>query len=385
MDESPAESAVSRERRTPPVDQRNSGGLRIARAPFLLLGMLSLLLGLWGGLARLGWQVGPVPSGAVSLHGPLMLAGFLGTLIGLERAVSAKQPWAYLAPLLTGIGSLLLLVSGGGLGARSMVALGSIVLAASLGQTARRLPVRWTATQLLGATSFAIGSVLFAVGAPFPHVLPWWEAFLVLTIVGERLELSRLLQPSANALRLFGGVVGLLLLGALLQSTGASDTGARLSGLSWLGQAFWLARWDLARKSLRRPGLSRYVAASVLAGHAWLAAAGVLAILFGGVTAGPAYDAILHALLLGFVFSMILGHAPLIFPTVLGLPIAYRTRFWLHLVLLHAGITLRVIGDLSAWTDGRLCGGLLSAVAIVLFLVQTASTLGRSAEDSTES
>ncbi len=34
---------------------------RLARIPLLLLAILSLLLGMAGGLARLGWNLGPVP------------------------------------------------------------------------------------------------------------------------------------------------------------------------------------------------------------------------------------------------------------------------------------------------------------------------------------
>ena len=63
--------------------------------------MLALLTGLWAGLARLGWAV-PLPRpGFSSLHGPLMVSGFLGTLISLERAVALGRPWAYAAPLLS--------------------------------------------------------------------------------------------------------------------------------------------------------------------------------------------------------------------------------------------------------------------------------------------
>ncbi len=356
--------------------------VRIGRAPFLLLGMLSLLAGLWGGIARLGWPLGPVPAGAITYHGPLMLAGFLGTVIGLERAVVAKSPWTYAAPLFTGSGSLLHLAPGGADAGGTLVALGSLVMTAALARSAWNLPVHWTAAQLLGALCFAAGSVLFATGEPFAHVLPWWQAFLVLTIAGERLELSRLLQPSGTALRLFAGLVALLVAGAVAQSLDGTGLGPRLSGASWLGLALWLGRWDLARKSLSRPGLPRYVAAAILAGHAWLGVAGLLALGFGGVAAGPGYDAVLHALLLGFVFSMIFGHAPLIFPSVLGLPIAFRARFWLHLSLLHAGVLLRVASDLVAWTGGRTSGGLLSAAAILLFLFQTAGSLTGPAEDT---
>ncbi|HJS36788.1 MAG TPA: hypothetical protein VJ789_01515, partial [Burkholderiales bacterium] len=57
------------------------------RLPLLALGFLSLALGVAGGLVRLGAEI-PAPPGAIALHGPLMVSGFLGTVIGLERAVA---------------------------------------------------------------------------------------------------------------------------------------------------------------------------------------------------------------------------------------------------------------------------------------------------------
>jgi hypothetical protein len=65
------------------------------RSRFLLIFLagVSLLTGLWAGFVRLSWSI-PVPNdGFVLAHGPLMLVGFLGTLIGLERAVVLGRAW----------------------------------------------------------------------------------------------------------------------------------------------------------------------------------------------------------------------------------------------------------------------------------------------------
>jgi hypothetical protein len=80
-----------------------------ARFPLMALGMLALLTALWGGLVRLGWSL-PVPWPTLFIaHGPLMVCGFLGTLIGVERAVALGAVWPYAAPLLTAVGTLALL------------------------------------------------------------------------------------------------------------------------------------------------------------------------------------------------------------------------------------------------------------------------------------
>ncbi len=72
----------------------------------MALSVFGLLMGLWGGLVRLGWLL-PLPhSNLVSQHGALMLSGFLGALIALERAVTLERRWAYAAPALAGLGGL---------------------------------------------------------------------------------------------------------------------------------------------------------------------------------------------------------------------------------------------------------------------------------------
>lgn len=64
---------------------------RWTRLPLMALALLALLLGLWAVLLRLGWRLPPLTPQLILLHGPLMVAGFLGTLISLERAVALSQ------------------------------------------------------------------------------------------------------------------------------------------------------------------------------------------------------------------------------------------------------------------------------------------------------
>src|SRR5262245_50372842 len=64
----------------------------------------ALLAGLWVGLTRLGLALpGGMPALA-EFHGALMISGFLGTVIGIERAVAIGPWWAYLAPLCSAVG-----------------------------------------------------------------------------------------------------------------------------------------------------------------------------------------------------------------------------------------------------------------------------------------
>lgn len=333
--------------------------------PLLVLGMLALLAALWAGLLRLGWRLPPLGTSLAAVHGPLMVSGFLGTLIGVERAVALNRRWPFVVPLCTGVGGLLLIVGMPGSAGPLGLTLGSLGLVAVCAAISGRHTALHTMTMTLGA-------VLWLAGWPIPGVVPWWAGFLVLTIAGERLELSRLLRLSRRHEILFALAVGLFLTG-LVMTTVRFEGGMRLSGVGILALALWLARHDIARRTVRQTGVTRFIAVSLLSGYVWLGVSGMLAILYGGVLAGPRYDAMLHTLFVGFVFAMIFGHAPVIFPAVLQLGGPMQATLYSLLLLLHGSLLLRVLGDLLSWWPGRQWGGLLNVAAVLVFL----GTIGR--------
>ncbi len=337
-----------------------------ARLPLLLVVFVTLLLALLGGLVRIGWPWPTPQPSLVALHGPLMVCGFLGTLIALERAVALNRAWAYGIPALAALGALVTLAGGPPLLGAALAALASFLLLFVF--IAPREPLALHgATMMLGVWAWLAGNLVWLVGRPIPHAVPWWAAFLTLTIAGERLELSRVLRLRPAQESLFLAVVAVQLVGLAL-SLAWFDGGVRLFGLGVLLLALWLARYDLARRTVRLKGLTRFIAAALLAGYGWLAVAGVVALTYGGVTAGFIYDAWLHALFVGFVFSMIFGHAPVILPAVLRVPLGYSPVFYVPLALLHASVALRVVGDLLVLDAVRRDGALLNGLAILLFL-----------------
>ena len=341
--------------------------------------MFTLLMALWGGLVRLGWAWPlPLPTLIVA-HGPLMVCGFLGTLIGVERAVALGALWPYAAPLLTAAGALALLA---GLPAPLLMTLGSLGLVAIFAVIVRRQCVLATVIMALGALLWVVGNSLWLMGWPLAQVVPWWSGFLVLTIAGERLELSRILRLSVTHHVLFLLAVGMLLAGLLLLPT-ALAPGVRLTGVGMVALAWWLLRYDIARRTVRQTGLTRFIAICLLSGYVWLGVGGVLTWRFAGLTAGPYYDAMLHTVFVGFVFAMIFGHAPIIFPAILERTTApYHPALYVPLLLLHASLLLRVSGDLMGWWPGRQWGGLLNALAVLFFLVTLARGLTRGSQSA---
>jgi hypothetical protein len=342
----------------------------VARFPLMAMGMLALLAGMWAGLLRLGWNW-PTPRPTFGLvHGPLMISGFVGTLIGLERAVALKRRWAYAAPLFTALGAIALLAGAPHWVAPLLMTSASAVLIAVFAVVIWQQPALFTITMGSGAVTWFVGNGVWLAGGDILESVSWWVGFLVLTIAGERLELSRMVQLTRRSEWMFLAVMGVLLCGFAGGGI-AGDIGASVTGVGMFGLTMWLACHDVARRTVRQTGLPRFIAVCLLSGYVWLGVGGLLAIGYGSVVAGPHYDAVLHAVLLGFVFSMIFGHAPIIFPAVVGFAVPFRPIFYAHVALLHLSVALRLLGDALFIVSLRQWGGLLNAAAIVFFLANT--------------
>ncbi len=350
-----------------------SGDLGVPfRLPLLILGFVSLIIGVLAGLARLGWNVPLSPAHLLLLHGPLMVSGFLGTVIGLERAVAMGHRWAYAGPLLSGLGGIAFLIGLPFFIGAAAITLGSAVLFAGTTLIMLRQRELFMLTMVLGALSWLVGNLLWLAGMPVPGVVTLWINFLVLTIAGERLELSRFLPPSPVAKRIFAVILAMLLTSSFL---GETSFGIMLYGFGLLTLALWLLRQDIARRTVKEQGLTRFIAVCLLSGYAWLAVGSIM-LLVAGSLAG-AYDVVLHTILIGFVFSMIFGHAPVIFPAVLRIKMPYHWTFYLPLLVLHVSLLVRLTGDGLGLPDLRSLGGLLNAAALALFILSTVSSVIR--------
>lgn len=345
-----------------------------ARLLLAIPAVLSLVTGVLSGSARLGVPMPDVIAGMAATHGALMICGFFGTVIGLERAVALGMRWPFSAPGLSGAGGLALIAGAPLWLAQGLFICAALIMLAACVHVWRRQPVAHLATLALGALAWLTGSVIWALGGSIVDAVPAWTAFLLLTIAGERLELSRMRPTPVLAQRAFGLIVLALLAGALL-SPAVADWGLILFAVALLALAAWLALFDIARHTVKLPGLTRYMALCLLSGYAWLAVAGSLGLAGGLVAGSPLRDAALHALLLGFVFSMVFGHAPIILPAVSTLRFHWHGGFYIPLALLHAGLVLRVA---AGWLEDfplRQQAGLVNAITLALFLVMVATSL----------
>lgn len=338
------------------------------RALLLIPGGLALLAGLDAALLLLGIPAPVTTERLPDIHGMLMVLGFVGTVISLERAVALSRWYGHLVPAVSG-GAVVLLLSPAPLAVGQWtLAVGAAGLVALYVPLWRRQRDDAVLVQALGALLAVGAASLWASGVPIPHLVPWLTAFVVLTIGGERLELARLVMgPRA-------GTTLVTLAGALCASVVASllwpTAGTAFFGLALATLTVWLARHDVARSTVRSSGLPRYMAVCMLAGYAWLAVAAGIWAVSGAVVEGGAYDAALHAVFLGFTISMIMAHAPVIMPAVVRRPLPYHPVFFVPVGLLHASLVLRtLVGDAYGIEWAWQYGGLVNIVSVLLFVV----------------
>lgn len=342
----------------------------------LILSVAGLLSGLFAGMVRLGWVIeggSPVPP---LMHGPLMVNAFLGTLISLERAAALGKKWAYTTPGAMALGTVLLLL-GFIPAALWLFVAGAMMLLIVLVHLYQLQPAPYHLLMVAGGGCLIIGNILYAYGFPIFNLVAWWMGFLLLTIFSERLELNRIKRSSQKAQSIFAVLAAVWLIGICLTYVDRYF-GWLIASVALIGMATWLFKYDISRKTIRSKAWTKYSAICLLSGYCWLILAGLFGIWKGLPYAGFAYDAQLHMIFLGFVFSMIFAHASVIIPSLTGKEIPYSRYFYLPLILLHSALVLRILSDLLWMPWFRKSGAHSNVLAILLFLGGVAFQLARS-------
>lgn len=339
---------------------------KIKNIPLIIFGFLILIFGILGGLNRLGILELSLEKNWNSMHGPLMVAGFLGIVISLERAVALDRLWGYLSPLFGAIGAFGLAIGLISLQYASLIfGLSNIFLIGIFLYFLKKHFDHNLIFMTIGALFFLAGNVSLAFGNPVSSSVTYWVTFLTFTIVAERLELSSFLVRTKNQI---------LVLWVFLCLTGIFTFFPQygfFSGLSIFGIAIWIFLNDIARKTVKKPALAGYSALCLLTGYGWLALTGIFWTLANELVPGFYYDSIIHSFFLGFIFLMIFGHAPIIFPSILGVNSVYSPFFYFHFILLNLSLILRISGSMSGLSDLKTLGGIGNAVSLGLFILVT--------------
>jgi hypothetical protein len=218
---------------------------------------------------------------------------------------------------------------------------------------------------MAGSFCYLIGNIFLLKTNFYPQAAMWWIAFLYFTILGERLELSRYLHIKTIQKIILAALLAVYLIGILIPF---HSSGGYVTALSFIGSAVWLFKYDMAKKSLQKDGQHFYSGIVLLIGYAWLIITGLF--MAYGAYSGLLYDAAIHSFFIGFVFSMIFAHAPIILPGVLKLQINIFNRIlYLWFILLQISLLLRIFNPFILSADLKLISGLLNGIAILGFLV----------------
>lgn len=339
-----------------------------ARALLLVPGGFALLAGLNAALLLLGLPAPFHTARLMDVHGILLVLGFAGTVIALERAVAVRQSWAYLAPAALGVAAVLLTTPVPRMLPGLLLLTGSAALVAVYVPLWRRSADMAVLVQAGGAVLATGAALLWLANVPMPELLPWLSGFLILTIAGERLELARVAMLNPRAETLFGIVAAATVAGAVAALLWPT-AGYALFGAALLATTAWLVRYDIARRTLHSTGLPRYTAICLLAGYGWLLVPATIWLVIGPVPDGRGYDAVVHAIMLGFVLSMIMAHAPVILPAVIRRALPYTPAMYAPVALLHVSLLLRIaVGDARDFAWAVQAGGALNIVAVLVFV-----------------
>lgn len=359
MTGAPISAQLSKGNRPIPPATRNWHWLRVIP---LAIAAGALVTGLVGGLARLGIAMPGETHMLAEFHGALMISGFLGTLISLERAVALGRWWAYAAPAFSAIGAVTLIIGRPAFAATAFLLAGALLTFNSAVVIARQ-PALFTVMLALAAACWTGGTLVWINGADAADVTGWWIAFLVLTVGAERLELSRVLSPPRSSQLVFAFAAALIITGMVRGELNLQT--ASFGGGGLLLATAWLVRHDIALRTIRLSGQPRFSAGCLLAGYFWLGVAGLVLLGISPHAAAFPYDAIVHAVTIGFALSMIFGHAPIILPAVLGLRIQYSAALYAPLVILHLSLVFRIAGDLFNWINIRTISGPATIIALI--------------------
>jgi len=341
--------------------------IKLKNIIFIIPAVFALLAGIYGALLRLGFPLPIFLYWYSRDHGALFICGFLGTLISLERAAALVKSWTYIAPSFSAFSAIFLVLNAPPMFAKISASLASFFLISLYLNILKKQISKASIVMTIAAFDWLIGNLFWLKGYSVKELGLWWISFLILTIAGERLELSRLLKTTKISNLIFLIIIILINAGATL-SYSFPYFATKIYGISIIALSFWLVKNDIAKKSLKQKNLLKFISITLIVGFLWLGLGGLI-ILFKSFDSPYDYDAFLHSILLGFVFSMIFAHAPIMLPSLFSISINFTSLMYMPLILLHSSLIVRVVADLLNSFEGRKWIGLINVIAVLSYIM----------------
>lgn len=370
------------------TEQINSSQILWPYRGAMVLGALCFLsaisIGIWRIAVIRGFNLPPIPESWPS-HGEIMLGGFLASLIIFERMIALPIDGLIWVPYLYAISALMLHTDNPFARYIHFAALAGWLLHRWL---AYRKFHRWEKPLVESFALITLTSALMYPGGLIarPEVALQGLAFPIAVIAVERLEMSLLLKKTGSRLVLIG-LIGWLLLWNALSWRG-------IPGLSVMGVitlilvgsiAFYDATLRVAQKQI--DGLHRFLRTALIFSYVWILLAAVAMTALSKISPAIFKDVLYHLIGLGFIFTMILGHAPLILSAALG-KLPPEKAPVIPFFLFQIATVLRILGDFvllksvpfwqwSGWLSGLIhIISFFSYIAILIFCIRTRNKTG---------
>ena len=332
--------------------------------PIFFFAFLSLITSIFSGWQRIGWNIDL--SNVVSQHGTLMASVFFGTLLMLEKCLAMPSRYYLLIPFVNGI-SILFLYFGNVHLALSLTTLASAAMCGVAFEMKRIAKQKLYWLFIVGFFCLFAGNIFLLFTGLFQASAVLWMSFILFIIVGERLELTRFLAVTVAQKNLLWIALSLVLIGV----GPYHFYGNYIFGIGIICVSLWLLKFDIAFKNLKQKGQPHYSALTIIIGYFWL-----IVSAFYIITADTYnhfdYDALLHSFFLGFAFSMIFAHVPIIFPSLFKLKIKiYHPVYYVIITLMNLSVAARIIGDQLQSDELRKWAGLTNGLVILLFFMST--------------
>lgn len=343
----------------------------------LPLAVFYLFLGLVVGVIKLmtinGFIASPPFQVLFPHHGELMVFGFLATLIPVERYIGSRSmkipELIHLMPFLTSLGALLKLFSWL---TKSVIlnAIGTLVIALGallyvyLLSSLSKLSAEKTSFKLMGAGSIALILALIMSYFTTPvGNLPLallMLSFPALTILGERVELSKFTMRGIGSEALVAGLLGLL---GILLSIVFGKFFLLLSAILFLALTAQIMR---SERFVFSSGMKGYLSWHLAIAYAWAFAGFALAAwAYFAEKPQANFDPTVHALAVGFVLGMIFAHAPAILPAIINRRLDEGGLSLAPLAILTISNAMRVLGGLSKASFAVGYSGLVALLSLL--------------------
>ena len=303
-----------------------------------------LILGLITGLSRFGL----FPTDLSIHHGVLMLNGFAGGLITLERTLSKPIPTNILSLSLLVLGVILVSLD---LPWGLWLITGAILLMILEEAKASSTP-HWAyhLTQIIGLLCWLTANVKYQFSNFYPAAVPFWQAFILMMILATRVKKIGRISDLKVMLIIWMYVASICL---PFHSIASSISSVLLFMVA--GMVFSLELKYSEDRAYR-----------LILVYGWLAATAIGTLFSDYIL--YSYDLVIHCFFLGFLFNMIFLNASNAIVSKLGVkPIPLGEGAWM--IIMTMGLLLRVVaGDILGNEMARIAGGLISILAILGFL-----------------